>query len=77
MQDNPMMQDNPKNPYDETGYVSKKLLAEKAEVSSRTFARYLRTRRDVLTAMGVSPFAKKLPPGVVRYLCEDYCIDLV
>jgi hypothetical protein len=26
--------------------------------------------------MGISPKAQKLPPPAVRYLCEDYCIDL-
>jgi hypothetical protein len=30
----------------------------------------------VLDAMGVSPFAQKLPPKAVQYVCEDYCIDL-
>ena len=32
--------------------------------------------RQVLNAMGVSPKAQKLPPQAVRYICEDYCIDL-
>ena len=27
-------------------------------------------------AMGVSVIAKKLPPEAVKYVCEDYCIDL-
>jgi hypothetical protein len=26
--------------------------------------------------MGVSVIAKKLPPEAVKYVCEDYCIDL-
>ena len=51
-------------------------LAKLAGVSSRTFRRYLATRRAVLTAMGVSPFARKLPPHAVRYISEDYCIDI-
>ena len=51
-------------------------LAKLAGVSSRTFRRYLATRRPILTAMGVSPFARKLPPHAVRYISEDYCIDL-
>ena len=32
-------------------------LAKLAGVSSRTFRRYLATRRAILTTMGVSPFA--------------------
>ena len=51
-------------------------LAKLAGVSNRTFRRYLATRRPILTAMGVSPFARKLPPHAVRYISEDYCIDL-
>lgn len=52
-------------------------LAALAGVSVRTFARYLRTRRPVLLAMGISPRVKKLPPKAVRYILEDYCIDLL
>ena len=51
-------------------------LARLAGVSSRTFARYLATRREILTAMGVSPRAQMLPPKAVQYVSEDYCIDL-
>lgn len=51
-------------------------LAKLAGVSSRTFRRYLATRRPILTAMGISPFAQKLPPSAVRFISEDYCIDL-
>ena len=55
-------------------YKSK--LAELAGVSPRTFRRYLQTRRPVLEAMGVSPRTRKLPPKAVRYICEDYCIEI-
>ena len=51
-------------------------LAALAGVSCRTFQRYLATRRSVLDAMGVSPRTRKLPPHAVRYICEDYCIDV-
>ena len=64
------------NLYDSHRYVSKSELARLAGVSPRTFERYLKTRRHVLDAMGVSPFAQKLPPKAVQYICEDYCIDL-
>ena len=43
---------------------------------SRVFAYYLESRREILEAMGVSVIAKKLPPEAVKYVCEDYCIDL-
>ena len=29
-----------------------------------------------IRAMGISPKAQKLPPQAVKYICEDYCIDL-
>ena len=51
-------------------------LARLAGVSPRTFRRYLATRRSVLTAMGVSPRAQKLPPKAVQDISEDYCIDI-
>ena len=64
------------NYYDRNRFISKSTLARLADVSPRTFARYLSTRRHILDAMGISPKAQKLPPRAVRYICEDYCIDL-
>ena len=64
------------NLYDKNRFISKSTLAKLADVSPRTFRRYLQTRRHILDAMGISPKAQKLPPQAVRYICEDYCIDL-
>jgi len=64
------------NFYDKNRFISKSTLAELADVSPRTFSRYLATRRHILDAMGISPKAQKLPPQAVKYICEDYCIDL-
>ena len=64
------------NYYDKHLFISKKKLAELADVSPRTFSRYLASRRHILDAMGISPKAQKLPPQAVKYICEDYCIDL-
>ena len=64
------------NYYDKNRFISKSTLARLADVSPRTFSRYLATRRHILDAMGISPKAQKLPPQAVRYICEDYCIDL-
>lgn len=64
------------NFYDKHRSINKRTLARLAEVSPRTFCRYLQSRRHILAAMGVSPKAQKLPPEAVRYVCEDYCIDL-
>ena len=64
------------NYYDKHLFISKHELARLAGVSDRTFCRYLSTRRHILDAMGVSPYARLLPPQAVKYVCEDYCIDL-
>ena len=64
------------NYYDKHLFISKKKLAELAGVSTSTFTRYLKTRRHILEAMGVKPWARLLPPQAVKYICEDYCIDL-
>ena len=64
------------NIYNKHLFISKSKLAELAGVSYRTFSRYLATRQPILSAMGISPKTKLLPPQAVRYICEDYCIDL-
>ena len=64
------------NYYDKHLFISKKKLAELAGVSRYTFSRYLKSRRHILEAMGVSLHARLLPPQAVKYICEDYCIDL-
>lgn len=64
------------NYYDKHLFISKKRLAELAGVSPRTFSRYLASRRHILEAMGITPKTQKLPPQAVKYICEDYCIDL-
>ena len=51
-------------------------LARLAGVSASTFRRYLNSRRDVLSAMGVAPRAKMLNPRAARFVIEDYCIEL-
>lgn len=51
-------------------------LAKLAGVSPSTFRRYLNTRREILADFGVAPRAQTLNPKAVRYVCEDYCIDL-
>ena len=51
-------------------------LARLAGVSKNTFRRYLNSRREILAGMGVKPRAKTLPPRAVKYVIDDYCIDL-
>lgn len=51
-------------------------LARLAGVSPRTFRRYLATRRAVLEEMGISPMKQKLPPKAVKYICDEFSIDI-
>ena len=51
-------------------------LARLAGVSANTFRRYLNTRRDVLAQMGVAPRAKMLNPKAVKFIIDDYCIEI-
>jgi len=60
----------------EIQYYRKSELAKLANVSYSTFYRFLRTRRAMFTAMGISIYAKKLPYQAVKKVCQDYCIDL-
>lgn len=57
-------------------YYRKSELARMANVSYSTFYRFLVTRREQLSAMGISIYAKKLPYSAVRLICHDYCVDL-
>lgn len=62
--------------YNPHRFYSKSELAAMAHVSYSTFYRYLKSRRQALTRMGISIYAKKLPPSIVDYIANDYCIDL-
>jgi DNA-binding XRE family transcriptional regulator len=55
---------------------TKSELARAAGVSRDTFRRWLKTDREFLRANNVQPKTKYLPPVVVKYLCEKYCIDI-
>lgn len=56
-------------------FYSKSELAKLANVSYSTFYRYLKSRRHVFEQMGISIYAKKLPPSIIDYIRDDYCID--
>ena len=55
---------------------TKSELARAAGVSGDTFRRWLKTDEAFLRANNVQPKTKDLPPVVVKYLCEKYCIDV-
>ena len=56
--------------------MSKAQLAEAAGVNMRTFQMWLSRHKDELVVLGVRPRDKLLPPVAVKYIAEQYGIDL-
>ena len=56
--------------------MSKQQLADRAGVSVRTLNNWCRPCRRELQKMGVTPRMKVLPPHVVKYLTDKFCIDV-
>ena len=56
--------------------MPKAQLAEAAGINMRTFQRWLSRHKDELSVLGVSPRDKLLPPVAVKYIAEQYGIDL-
>ena len=56
-------------------FYTKSELARMANVSYSTFYRYMLAHRKELSKMGISIYAKKLPPDAIRFICNDYCVD--
>ena len=56
--------------------MSKSQLAAAAGVSMRTFQRWLVRHSEELALLGVKPRDKLLPPGAVKFVVEQYCIDI-
>ncbi len=56
--------------------MTKQQLAESAGVSVRTLNRWCKPYRQELEEMGLLPMARVLPPHIVKYLSEKFCIDV-
>ena len=56
--------------------MSKQQLADAAGVSGDTLARWLAPHRTQLEALGMKPNMRVLPPKVVVYIVETFCIDV-
>jgi transposase len=56
--------------------MSKSELADRAGVSLSTLTRWCKPYKDDLNAMGLQPNAKVLPPHIVKYHTEKFCIDI-
>ena len=56
--------------------MTKQQLADRAGVSVRTLMRWCKPFRHELEQMGMEPNARVLPPHLIRYLSEKFCIDV-
>ena len=45
-------------------------------VSTATFRTWMKSDKQALETMGITPRQQLLPPVAVRYLCEKYDIDI-
>ena len=56
--------------------MSKQQLADKAGVSLNTLNKWCKPIQNELLELGMIPGARMLPPVVVKYIAERFCIDL-
>ena len=56
--------------------MSKQQLADAAGVSVNTLMNWCRPYREQLAQMGLLPNAKVLPPHIVKFISEKFCIDV-
>ena len=56
--------------------MSKQQLADAAGVSVGTLMNWCRPYRKELETMGIQPHMKVLPPHIVRFITEKFCIDV-
>ena len=56
--------------------MSKQQLADRAGVSLKTLNRWLMPYHDRLTAMGYLPSMRVLPPRIVKFIADQFCIEL-
>jgi transposase len=56
--------------------MSKSELADRAGVTVQTLMNWCRRFDNELSAMGMLPNAKVLPPHIVRFIADKFCIDV-
>ena len=56
--------------------MSKSELALRAGVSVTTLMRWCEPYREELARMGLSPRSRVLPPHIVQFIAEKFCIDV-
>ncbi len=56
--------------------MTRQELADRAGVSARTFSRWCEPYREELLGMGWLPKMILLPPHIVKFLSDKFCIDV-
>ena len=56
--------------------LSKQQMADRAGVSVKTLMRWCKPYREELERMGMTPDMRVLPPHIVRWMAEQFCIDI-
>ena len=56
--------------------MTKQQLADKAGVSLNTLNRWCKPLHDELRQLGLQEGARMLPPSIVRFIAERFCIDV-
>jgi predicted DNA-binding protein (UPF0251 family) len=56
--------------------MTQQQLADRAGVGRDTFRRWLKPHRQQLEALGMRHGMRVLPPKVVAYIAEVFCIDV-
>ena len=56
--------------------MSKQQLADRAGVSLNTLNRWMKPLQQELEARGMLPGARMLPPSIVKFIADRFCIDV-
>ena len=56
--------------------MSKQQLADAAGVSVKVLMSWCRPHRKEFEAMGLKPKDRVLPPRIVKFIAEKFCIDV-
>jgi transposase len=56
--------------------MSKQQLAEAAGVSVKVLMNWCRPYREEFEKMGLKPKDRVLPPRIVKFIAEQFCIDV-
>ena len=56
--------------------MSKQQLAECAGVTTKTLKNWCKQYMSELEAMGMQPHKRVLPPHIVNFIIEKFCIDV-